>query len=99
MTDSKKPAAAVLGVDADGEAHLVMTAGADEKTRDELRRALDRTAPSTRPELEADLNRLLPLLVPAEYFDPEKRFPSVCTPLPAKHLALTWVILQPTTML
>ncbi|MGO8971755.1 MAG: hypothetical protein ACLQDQ_19530 [Myxococcaceae bacterium] len=63
----------------------------------ELRRGLARARPTTRAELEADLRRLFPLIVPSEYF--KRAFPAPHDPLPNEQLALTWVLLQPTTML
>jgi hypothetical protein len=47
--------------------------------------------------LEEDVRRLFPLIVPSKYF--ERPFPAAHEALPNEKLALTWVLLQPTTML
>ena len=91
------PVAATLAQDDAGNPHLIVTGSGTQETIEELRRGLSRKQPSTRPELEEELERLFPLIVPREYF--ELGMPAPHHALPEKDLALTWVLLQPTTML
>ncbi|QSQ26072.1 hypothetical protein JY651_14585 [Pyxidicoccus parkwayensis] len=90
------PVAAVLAGDDGGTPHIVVSEGGSPETIEELRQALNRKQPTTRAELEADLQRVFPLIVPHEYV--KSGMPIAHHPLPEKDLALTWVLLQPTTM-
>lgn len=96
MTNNQKHIAAIAGVDSAGRTHLIFSSKPDEQTLAEMRRAAARPVPSTRAELESDVQRLFPVIVPQSYAD--LGMPAVLETLPGEGLAVTFALLDATTM-